>query len=143
MFFQNISYIAVAVAAVAVMGIGFMWYSPWLFGKKWMKEMKLDDSEIESRKKRNGARGMAATYSISLILALVSSLVLAALMNSLVVIGFWGIVLTGFFMWLGFSMPVAANYMLFGRDSLSLFAINSGYQLVSLVVTAIIVGIFG
>ena len=48
-----------------------------------------------------------------------------------------------FFVWLGFSMPVAANNAVFGKDSPVLFAINAGYQLVNILLASLIIGIWG
>lgn len=35
---ESINYLAVVVAAMAVFGLGSLWYTPILFGNAWMKE---------------------------------------------------------------------------------------------------------
>lgn len=143
MFFENINYITVVIAAIASMGVGFLWYSQAIFGKRWMKEMNHTPESIEELKKTNSAPGMAKTYSIMALFSIVTAVIIAAFINSLVFTGLGGLVVLAFCLWLGFSMPVALNHVLFGKDTVVLFAINSGYQLVALVVSTLIIGIFG
>ncbi|MBI5134088.1 MAG: DUF1761 domain-containing protein [Candidatus Taylorbacteria bacterium] len=142
MFFENISYITVAIAAIVSVGFGFIWYSPWLFGKRYMKEMGISASEVAEAKAKGG-KEMSRMYAMSFALSLATAFVVSSLLGSLIVVSLWGLVLVGFMMWLGFSLPVAANGAIYGKDSLVLFAINSGYQLLSLVLVSVVVGIFG
>jgi hypothetical protein len=143
MFFENINYITAVVGAIVAMGLGFVWYSPIMFAKRWMKEMNYTPEGIEEMKKRNSNSGMAKTYSISVLFTLVASIVVAALLNSLIVTSFGGLFLFAFLLWLAFSMPVALNSVLFGKDSFMLFVINSGYQLGVIIILALINGIWG
>jgi hypothetical protein len=143
MFFNGINYITVIVAAVASMGLGFLWYSPYAFGRRWIKEMEMTPEEMATRKERNSNKGMVKTYALWATLSIVTSFIFAALLNSLVVVGFSGLLVAAFCMWLGFSLPLAANNTLFDDDSIVLTAINAGYQLASFIVIALIVGIFG
>jgi hypothetical protein len=142
MFFENINYI-MAVSAIVAMGLGFIWYSPFLFGKRFMKETGMDQANMEEWKKNGGQQKMAKTYAITFVLALLSAFVLSALLNSLFISSIWQLVVVAFFVWLAFNMPVSANHVMFGKDTIALFAINTGYQLVSTVLMALIIGIFG
>ena len=47
---------------------------------------------------------------------------------------------TAFWMWLGFMMPVQLTNTIFGDKKWKLFAINTGYQLVSLLLMGAIFG---
>ncbi len=143
MFFQNLNYVVIAIAAVVSMGIGFVWYSPLLFSKRWMKEMGYSPEKMEEMRKGDSNSSMAKTYSFSFVFTVITTLIIASLLNSLIVTSLSGLLLVGFFMWLAFSMPISANYVMFGKDSFELFMINSGYQLVSILVTTLIIGIFG
>lgn len=143
MFFSNINYWTIIISAVASMGLGFLWYSPVLFAKRWMKEMNYNPEELAKLKEKNGPTGMVKTYSMGVVVALITAFIFSGLLNSLIITGFGGLLCVAFSMWIGFSMPIALNGVLYGKDSLMLFAINSGYQLVSFIVIAFIVGIFG
>lgn len=135
MFFENISYLTVVIAAVVGIGVGFLWYSPIAFGKQFMKETGMTAEK--------GQKGMGKTYALMTLFTLVTAYVTAALLNSLVIVGFGGLIVLAFLLWLAFSMPVALNHVLFGKDSYTLFAINTGYQLVYMVLMTLIIGIFG
>ena len=125
------------------MGLGFAWYSPIMFGARWMREMNYTPEGLERLKNSNTPKGMARTYSLSTLMTLITAFVLSALLNSLIITSISGLFLMAFLMWLAFSMPVAANYVMFGKDSLMLFAINTGYQLLCLVLMVLIIGFFG
>lgn len=143
MFFQNISYLTVVVAAIVGTGIGFLWYSPIAFGRPWMREMGITADSMEEFKKKNGKRAMIKTHTISTLFTLVSAYILAALLNSLIIVSFSSLIVIALFLWLAFSMPIALNYTLYGgKQSYTLFAINTGHQLVTLVVMTLIIGIF-
>jgi hypothetical protein len=144
MFFENISYLTVIIAAIVSMGLGFVWYSPVAFFKPWAKQMGYTPEVIEAeRQKTGGQKGMIKTYLILALFSIVTAFVIAALLNSLIVTGFSQLILVAFLMWLAFSMPVSLNNVLFGKDTIILFAINTGFHLVSLVLSTLIIGIFG
>jgi hypothetical protein len=143
MFFSNINYIAVLVSAIAAIGLGFIWYSPYAFSKMWLKEMGYSLADMEEMKKKESNTKMAKTYSVVFVFSVITSFVLAALLNSLIITSISGLVLIGFLLWLAFTVPLAANSVLFGKDSFILFSINSGFQLASTILMTLILGIFG
>lgn len=143
MFFEGISWAAVIVSAILATGLGFVWYSPYLFGSSWIREM---GSSFEALKEKNkSAKSMSLMYSISFVGTVLSAYMLAAIFNSSLVISFslLGILSVGFFAWLGFMAPVMASDVIYGGKSWKLFAINAGYQLAAMLVIALVVGIFG
>lgn len=139
MFFNDINLISVLAAAVASMVIGFVWYSPWAFGPAWMKSLGMTP---ESMAKKGGDRSMGLTYATSFALSLLAAYVLAALFNSLLVTSVGGMAFVGVLMWLGFSVPMKVNDYLFADQGIAYVAITSGYQLVSLVVMALVTGLY-
>jgi hypothetical protein len=143
MFFENINYWTIVISAVVSMALGFVWYSQWLFGKKFMKEMNMTPEKIEEMNKGENRPNMAKTYVIMTVMSLITAFVVAGLLNSLIITSLGSLVLFGVLIWLAFNMPVAANHVMFGNDSFALFLINTGYQLVSIVLTALMIGIWG
>ena len=133
-----VNLVAVLVAAIASMVIGFIWYGP-LFGKTWMKLMGYDPKNMDMKK------GMVKMYAI----AFISSFIMAyVLFHSYIFANaFYGIdkftagLMTGFWSWLGFVAPVQYGSVLFQGKSNKLFLINTGYQLVSLLVMGAIIAI--
>lgn len=51
--------------------------------------------------------------------------------------------ITAFWGWLGFVAPVQMTDVIFGSKKWSLFAINTGYQLVSMLAMGAIIGLLG
>lgn len=143
MFFQNINYWTVIISGIASMGLGFLWYSPIVFGKRFMKEMGMTPEKVEEYKKRNGPSGMIKMYIPTFVLALVMAFIVATLINSLVITSIGGFVTLALCLWAGFSLPVAANNTNFGNDSKALMFINTGYQLVNILIATLIIGIWG
>jgi hypothetical protein len=143
MYFGDLNYIVAVIAAIVSMGLGFLWYSQFAFGKRFMKETGMTQESMDEYMKNGGKQKMAKTYALVFLFSVITAVIVSALFYSPIIIGLWGYILMAFFLWLGFSFPVALNHVFFGKDTVVLMAITSGYQLVSLVFTALVVGIFG
>lgn len=123
--------VPVLVAAVAAMILGFLWYSPVLFGKQWMKLMGITQ---DSKKKE----GMVKTMGISFLTEIIMAIVLGSLLMTSMVDSLTNALVFAFMIWLGFIATTMINTVLFDKKPFNLFLINSGYQLGSLLVMAIV-----
>ncbi len=135
MFSAPVNLVAIVVAAVVYMVVGMFWYSPMGFGKPWMKLVGMKEGEMKGSK-------MTKPILLSFITALIMSYVLAhfiffagektALGGAK--IAFWG--------WLGFVATMVANDFIYAvkEKPWSLYLINVGYVLVSLVIMGAILG---
>lgn len=136
-----VQYLAVVVAAVFNMALGFVWYGP-LFGKQWMRLSGMSMDSGSTAKKS----GMGGSYAIMAIGSLVMSFVLAHALifasSYLLVSGFWAGVMAGFWNWLGFIAPVTIGSVLWDRKPWMLWILNAGYYLVALVGMGIILAIW-
>lgn len=136
----DINYFSLVLAGVASMIVGFIWYSPMLFGNSWMK---LSGYTADSLKKAQ--KEMGKWYGISFVLSLISAYVLSHIMIlSEYFFGYSQLstgLTTAFWMWLGFVMPVQLTDQIFGSKKWKLFIINTGYQLTALLLMAVIVAI--
>jgi hypothetical protein len=135
------NYIAVALAAVASMVIGFVWYGPMLFAKPWMKYMGYSQKDLKKEQAK-----MGPLYGISFVLAVLTAFVLSYMI--VMAQNFFEYpklstgLITAFWMWLGFVMPVQATSAIFSTNrSMGLFLINTGYQLACLLVMGLILGL--
>lgn len=137
MHMHNLNLLAVLVAAISTMVVGFLWYSPVLFAKPWMREMGYD---LEDKAKMEEMRKSAGpAYLGSFIASLVSAFILALFLHWLHVQDLEFGLLVGFHVWLGFVATVQLTGVLFMKQSRKLFGINTGYQLVCyLVMSAIL-----
>jgi hypothetical protein len=132
----HINWLAVIVAAVSMMVLGFLWYSPILFAKPWMREMGYDPNDkarMEEMKKKAGP-----AYGASMVAALLSAFTLALFFAFMRVDTLQHGLEIAFHVWLGFVATVQLTTVLFMGQSLKLFAINTGYQLASYLAMAAI-----
>jgi hypothetical protein len=125
---HNLNLLAILVAAICTRLVGFIWYSPILFAKPWMREMGYDPNDKASAEKMRKSAG--AAYLGSLIASLVSAFVLALFLHEMRVESLEIGLLVGSHIWLGFVATVQLISALFTKQSMKLFAINTGYQLV-------------
>ena len=124
---HNLNLLAVLVAAISTMVVGFLWYSPILFAKPWMREMGYDPDDKAKTKEMQKSAGPA--YLGSFIASLVSAFILALFFHWLHVKSLNLGLLVAFHVWLGFVATVQLSGVLFMKQSLKLFAMNTGYQL--------------
>src|SRR6266404_3925414 len=81
MHMHNLNLLAILVAAISTMLVGFIWYSPILFAKPWMREMGYDPNDKASAEKMR--KGAGPAYLGSLIASLVSAFVLALFLHEM------------------------------------------------------------
>ena len=137
----EVNIVAVVLAGIASMVVGFLWYSPMLFGNMWMKMM---GHTAKSMKKAQQEMGMM--YALSFVASLVTAYVLFHVMvMSQAYFNYTPMMaglMSAFWMWFGFIMPVQFTDVLFGGKRKKLFAINTGYQLVSMLAMGLVLGMF-
>ncbi len=130
----DVNWIAILFCAVLSMVIGSMWYGP-LFGKTWTKLVGLSKEDLEKEKKT-----MPRTYSAMFVSAIITSFVLAVIINMApqpsVMAGITG----AFWVWLGFIAAVKLSDVLFEKKPMKLYLIEIGYYLVFILVAGAILG---
>jgi len=129
MLFMGVNLWAVLGAALATMVIGFLWYSPALFGRPWMLAMGYDPEDkakIAEMQKTAGPK-----YGIAFLASLLSAFMLGKITFHLAVSTFYYGIKVGFGVWIAFVMTVQLTDKLFS---------NRGYQLVCYLVMGAIVG---
>ncbi len=128
-----VNFLAVLVAALASMVLGFLWYGP-LFGKPWMALMGFSKDSMDKAK----AKGMTMNYVLmavgSLVMAYVLSHVTSFAMAYMQVSGYMAGLSSGFWTWLGFIAPVVMGAQLWEGKPWKLYPITAGYYLVSLMI---------
>lgn len=129
MRFSNVNLLSVLVAALAAMALGFLWYSPALFAKSWIREMGYDPNDKAKIQEMQKSAGPA--YAGSFLASLVSAFMLAKILSITPIDSALYGMKFGLGVWLGFVATVQLTAALFMKNSMKLFAINTGYQLVS------------
>ena len=132
----TINYWAVLVSAVASMVIGSVWYGP-LFGKMFMTAMGMDKwtkkQQEEMRKK------MLATYLVQFIASIVMFFVLAMFMGKLDQMSVCGGLVTAFWVWIGFIVPLKLGDALWGGKMI-LFWLGISNMLLTILASGAIIG---
>lgn len=124
----QINWLAVFLAALSSFIIGGVWYGA-LFVKKWQKENGLKDSDLQ--------KGMSKVFGGAFILSLVMAINLAFFIGKEgALFGLFAGFAVGFG-WVAAALGI--NY-LFERKSFALFAINAGYNIVSITIMGLIIG---
>ena len=141
MHFHHINLLGVLVAAISTMVVGFLWYSPMLFAKAWVREMGYDMNDKAKMEEMKKSAGPA--YAGSFVASLVSAFVLALFLHWTRAENWQFGMLVGLHVWLGFVATVQLTGVLFMKQSMKLFAINTGYQLVCYLVMGAILGAWG
>lgn len=132
-----VNYLAVLVAGVLSVVLGGLWYGP-IFGKKWMALMGINPSMISEADKKNMWRSYLMTFVGALLMAYVLSHVLVFAQSYFQASGVTVGITTAFWSWLGFVAPVSIGAVLWEKKPWSLWFINAGYFLVSLILSGVI-----
>ena len=128
--FETLNWLAIIVAAVSAFILGGFWYSPVLFGKRWMKETGITQ---EAAKKSN----QYMIFSISFLLSLLAAIFLALFIgegNALQGIH------AGLFSGVGWVATFFGITYLFEFRSIGHFLINAGYSVLTLMLMGLIIG---
>jgi hypothetical protein len=129
-----INFLALVVATLAKGALGWLWYSPLLFLNPWMQ---LSGSTPEQMK-----TGLAKGLTIETVGNFVMAYVLVHAVHYAGARDALSGAAVGFFNWLGFIFVVALAGATYERRPFKLVLINTGYQLVGLLVMGAIVAVW-
>jgi len=130
---MDINYLAVVVAAISAFMLGGLWYSPVLFGLRWMKEVGLTEQQLQQG-------NMKLIFGGALLFNLLSAAVFALFLGPApsLMLGVGAGFAAGF-CWVAASFGVC---YLFERRSMALFMINGGYCTVQFTLYGLIFGLW-
>ena len=130
--YTGVNWVAVIAAAVANVVIGFVWYAPQVFGRRW--------AALSGRPLPTAGQVPVTTYVAGVVIALVVAYVLALFAGGLGVTGPVDGAIVGFLAWLGFAATATVGAVIFEGRTWDYWALNAGYILVALVVMGAIIG---
>lgn len=110
------------------MAVGMLWYSPFLFGKMWMRLSGIDPVKVDRMKKA----GMGKTYFAALLVALLMSAALYYFYGLTEVGDTAEALMLAFALWVGFVATTLAASVLWESRPFTLYLINSGNYLIAL-----------
>lgn len=136
-----INYLAVLVAALANMVLGFLWFGP-VFGKIWMQTSQITKEKLEETKKK----GMTVSYIFMTLGSFLMAYVMAhALVFGNAYLGTSGWtsgLMVGFWNWLGFVLPVTIGVVLWDGKSWKHWAVSYTYYLVCFMMMGVILALW-
>jgi hypothetical protein len=135
---MKIKYPAVIVATLAHYILGGLWYSPLLFGNKFIQLINWTPEQLRQVESQSHTKELVLAFVMSLVLVYV----LAHFVNYTKATSALGGIQTAFWIWLGFVVTTQAPTVIFERRSFGLFAINIAYQLVGCALAGAILAIW-
>ena len=134
----EINYWAVLIATLSSMVVGSLWYTPRVFGSRWMRLAKVDPARA------------AATAVMPILITLVVSFATAWVLAGAATIAWhfygggylWAAIVTAVLLWAGFTAARFITHDVFeGRPS-SLTVLNVAHEFVTVIVMAVIIGVW-
>ena len=132
-----INYLAVVVAAAVVFVLGWLWYSPLLCFKPWMRLRGGDPAAAMA-----GAKMPVGNLVIEFVRCFVLAWVLAHFVGGLGIHTWVGAVHFGLISWIGFPVVLLTGSVIWEKVPLQLAAIHAGDWLVKMLVISIIVTVW-
>lgn len=134
----TINFLAIGLAGLSSMIVGTIYYLPALFGDRLTALIGVDP---------NKPKRPALTYVLSFVASTITAYVLAY-MTWLTWASFGEqpllpALITGFFLWLGFTAARMLVHDLFDGRDIRIFFITSGHELATVLVMALIIGLLG
>jgi hypothetical protein len=133
----HVNFLPVLVAAIVVFVLGWLWYSPFLFYKPWMRARGLDPVAAMT-----GAKMPAGKLVVELLRCIVLAYVIAHFVALLGVSSVFGAIHFGLLLWIGFPVILLVGSILWENTPVKVAAINAGDWLVKMLVISIIVSVW-
>ncbi len=126
--------LAIIIATIANVVIGFLWYGTWAFGKSWV--------QLSGRTMGEGQQP-GPLYALTIVGALVQAIAMSWFASQTGVHSGSAGAVIGLFVGIGFIAPAMFADVLFAGRPARLYAITAGYQVLAAVVQGAIIGFMG
>ena len=130
----NINPLAVVIAAIVPMVLGFVWYGP-LFGSTWMAARGITREQM-------GQVNVGQAYGLTTVLAIVTAVAMAMVLSAASTQDLTTGVTLGAIMGVGLVATALVTNGIFEERSWTLVMLNAGYQVVSLILMGAVLGIW-
>ncbi|MCE5315759.1 MAG: DUF1761 domain-containing protein [Parachlamydia sp.] len=134
MSISDVNLLAVLVSGLLSIVIGGLWYSPKLFGSKWLELSNVNPEECKGR--------MGKCYLGAFILGLIMSFVLALFVKAAHAQTALDGAKVGFWAWLGFGATIPFSAVLWEKKPVALYLIHTGCLLVTLLVIGALLAVW-
>ena len=128
--FTGLNWWAILLATGAAFALGGLWYGP-MFGQAWLRALGKTAEDLQPS---------PTPFVVSFFAALLSCVVLAAIMKGLVLNTIGGGLLIGGLVGVGFIAASMASDSAFCRSGMPLFLVQSGYRVLYSIIMGGILG---
>jgi hypothetical protein len=135
---MKIKYPAVIVATLAHYILGGLWYSPLLFGNKFLQIINWSPEKITEMGNQSHAKELIIAFVLSLVLVYVLAHFVQYTKATTAMAG----IQTAFWLWLGFVVTTQLPTVIFEQRPLGLFLINVAYQFVGCAIAGAILAVW-
>ena len=137
---EIINYPLLFIAALIPVVVGMLWYSRFLFGKRWMQLENITPEMEASLRKQPMAKKIVVSYITYLFI----SYALVVLVNYLVIAAIMPAITLAIVIWLGFMVPAAISDYVWSpnRKAWGVYYIHIGYFLVSVVLMSLVIALW-
>lgn len=125
-------YIRIMFAAISIMLLGMVWYSPKVFGKHWMKYAKLDKKDLLHKKK------LWMSFLIGFLSNIIACFVMAVIIYVMYIDKILQGVTIAFLVWLGFVATSTVGTIIWENKSIRLYLLNNAYHLIAYLLIGVI-----
>ena len=133
----HVNYIAVLVATIVVFVLGWLWYSPLLFYKPWMRARGMDPAVAMA-----GAKMPTGKLAIELVRCFVLAYIVAHFVAALGITNWLVAAHFGLLLWIGLPVVLLVGSVIWDNVPVKVAVIHAGDWLVKLLVIPIIVSLW-
>lgn len=133
MSFADINILAVIVVTILNILLGMFWYSPQFLGTQWAQEHQFILNDLKPTPWH---------YIGAILVSLVTVVIFSALIHWFHVDTLGAGLQLGFFIWLGFVATTHFSGVIWARKPWKAYLIDTGFQLVSLLMMGIILSLW-
>ena len=130
---QSVRILPVLLSAIAVFVLGALWYSPFLFGRAWVRAHGYTEEKI-SQMRASAGRAYAVSFVCYVVMAVAMSILIGRMDVRMTVGG----VKLGAVLGIGFAATLSLTANMFSEKRLSAWLIDAGYQIAYLILMGVI-----
>ncbi|MDY0984204.1 DUF1761 domain-containing protein [Microbacterium sp. CFBP9023] len=134
----EINYWAVLLATASSMIVGSIWYAPKVFGTRWSKLANVDMDRPGASATMAIITTVIVSFATAWVLAGASAIAWHFYEGSF----FWAAVVTGVLLWAGFTAARFITHDAFEGRPTALTTMNIAHEIVTIVVMAVIIGVW-
>ena len=135
---MKIKYPAVIVATLVHFILGGLWYSPLLFGNKFLQIINWSPEKLAQMESQSHVKELVIAFVASLVLVYILAHFVQYTKATTAMAG----IQTAFWLWLGFIVTTHLPTVIFEQRPLGLYLLNIAYQFVACALAGVILAVW-